>query len=973
MARQNLHHYYFPHLRRGLGARLNDDAVSDQRELRAKVNVNLQVESLPRKGAPIPRDIQQAISLYGPGDVLGFDTAKIVLRSQPTAYDPNFAENNVPFVEFKEPDFPWRYSAVKEEGHWIPWLSLIVLERPSIDHPGEFKELESKGNGLPLRIEVEQGVRLPDLSAAWRWAHVHCNAEAGQRFSQVAEGIKRGTTVAVARLVAARKLEAGKPYAAFVIPTYKLGLEAALGIDAKDTETDRRDLSWSDTASTSTELIFREGIPYYYRWEFQTGSRGDFEQLVRLISPKPLSNLGGRKINIDNPGFGLRTADTEPIRIAEIDGALMTADRNDGPVEVERNSEGWRLKDDLAHIINSERVGNANGHLRVVPPIYGRMVNHASADRVILDPTILVANRATRNWLEALNLDIRYRIAAGLGVQYVKENQEKLMKEAWAQLEKHQEENRKLRLARFGREISKCYHKRINQIRTSSKYLSFIAPAAAKINATPSFWSNIQGTGTIPITGNDNVIGTTVSQELNASDFANVHANLKFRKYAGGDSNRALSIVGNQESTYLQKSTIVSSTRLSQFTASERKWTAATAPPANVPNLSVLKDQVAEKLNPKLTIEGPLRVNRSILTQHQLTDIFHEPYKDDPIRPIMFYPQFREPMYKYLRDLSEEYFLPGLDKIPENSISLVLTNRPFIESFLMGLNHEFALELRWRGYPTDMRGSYFRKFWDTTIYSLDLPEREAFRDSDAGGALAEQLGFDRSSEQQWINTEQAFFNLKDAVIAKAYEEAVENWMLSREEDRDIAKLERWRPPTNLGEHQVDAARFGDNNLVLLIRAEVLSRFPNTFIYMVRRAAIDNATSTSLDFTEDDIEYPIFEAELPPDIVCLGFAVTEPVAREHYIIFEERQSEQRYGLDIGASAAGTDNLNWSDFVGGAPNNPSQAFPDGDYLDNTQPRTSQPEARQHWNNPAFIARAFAQKPVRMVVDLDSLLPK
>ena len=35
---------------------------------------------------------------------------------------------------------------------------------------------------------------------------------------------------------------------------------------------------------------------------------------------------------------------------------------------------------------------------------------------------------------------------------------------------------------------------------------------------------------------------------------------------------------------------------------------------------------------------------------------------------------------------------------------------------MCGLNHEFAGELLWRGYPTDKRGSYFRQFWDVSEY-----------------------------------------------------------------------------------------------------------------------------------------------------------------------------------------------------------------------------------------------------------------
>ena len=57
-------------------------------------------------------------------------------------------------------------------------------------------------------------------------------------------------------------------------------------------------------------------------------------------------------------------------------------------------------------------------------------------------------------WLEELNLDFRHRAAAGLGVQFVKENQENLMKSAWEQLSKVKKVNQELNLGRFGREVS---------------------------------------------------------------------------------------------------------------------------------------------------------------------------------------------------------------------------------------------------------------------------------------------------------------------------------------------------------------------------------------------------------------------------------------------------------------------------------------------------------------------------------------
>ena len=71
----------------------------------------------------------------------------------------------------------------------------------------------------------------------------------------------------------------------------------------------------------------------------------------------------------------------------------------------------------------------------------------------------------------------------------------------------------------------------------------------------------------------------------------------------------------------------------------------------------------------------------------------------------MAYPVIDMPMYEPLKNLSSELFLPNINLIEPNSITLLETNQRFIESYMVGLNHEFARELLWREYPTDQRGS----------------------------------------------------------------------------------------------------------------------------------------------------------------------------------------------------------------------------------------------------------------------------
>ena len=54
---------------------------------------------------------------------------------------------------------------------------------------------------------------------------------------------------------------------------------------------------------------------------------------------------------------------------------------------------------------------------------------------------------------------------------------------------------------------------------------------------------------------------------------------------------------------------------------------------------------------------------------------------------------------------------------------------------MVGLNHEFARELLWREYPTDQRGSYFRQFWDVGgMFTAGPPSDDAARERCATSA-----------------------------------------------------------------------------------------------------------------------------------------------------------------------------------------------------------------------------------------------
>jgi hypothetical protein len=217
--------------------------------------------------------------------------------------------------------------------------------------------------------------------------------------------------------------------------------------------------------------------------------------------------------------------------------------------------------------------------------------------------------------------------------------------------------------------------------------------------------------------------------------------------------------------------------------------------------------------------------------------------------------------------------LPNVTLIPPNTISLLETNPPFIEAYMVGLNHEFGRELLWREYPTDQRGSYFRQFW--SVRGLIVPE---------GGAAAP------TEEQKNIY-------------------------------RDITPIDTWTTPPELGGHRHPKHPI-KKNLVLTIRGELLKKYPNTLIYAQKAHMARDKNGnpqpdrepviqeiTTEQHMKDELKFPIFLAEIAPDIRFFGFDITsedaygddQPTTDSSdwgwFFIIQEIPGEPRFGMDV----------------------------------------------------------------------------
>ena len=83
-------------------------------------------------------------------------------------------------------------------------------------------------------------------------------------------------------------------------------------------------------------------------------------------------------------------------------------------------------------------------------------------------------------------------------------------------------------------------------------------------------------------------------------------------------------------------------------------------------------------------------------------------------------PVFPQPMSEPLAALSQDWLLPGLERVPVDSVAMLEPNQRFIEAFMLGLNVEMGRELLWRDFVVDdPRATFFRRFWRTVSPAAD--------------------------------------------------------------------------------------------------------------------------------------------------------------------------------------------------------------------------------------------------------------
>ena len=301
---------------------------------------------------------------------------------------------------------------------------------------------------------------------------------------------------------------------------------------------------------------------------------------------------------------------------------------------------------------------------------------------------------------------------------------------------------------------------------------------------------------------------------------------------------------------------------------------------------------------------------------------------DEPVpASIWASPSIDVPLYAEVVRIDPELLMPGIGDLADESVGLAAINGTYVEAFLLGANHELAREMLWREYPADLAGTWLRMFWDP---------------AGADGAAA----------------------------------------------GDIPPVAAWRPSA-LGSHP-GAGADPSRTLVLVIKGELVRRYPNTLISAVPARWRKQDRVLREEDADAAVLAPVFAGSLGRNAMFVGFAFEAAIDIERdvqgspnpdakapgwYFAFEEPPTEPSFGLDTAASDSSPDLKYWKDLTWADARSGEQArHVQLDALRATLPydRQGANQWTETWaDSAAAMARITLQRPVRMLVHADQML--
>jgi hypothetical protein len=443
----------------------------------AQVGVTLAAPHDATAIAPVP------LRLHGPGDVIGIDQ-RLVVRTDPKPHARNFEPNYLAIIDFDPPDFPWMLTPARaqDDRRLRPWLVLVVLEVAKTGLPRM-----SVGGVLPsIRVKgADAASELPDLTESWSWAHTQL---VNDDTAQIQADLQGRPASNVSRLVCPRRLKELTDYVACVVPAFEPGRLRGLGQVPAEDDPAMTTLAPAWNRNAGVDVV----LPVYYHWEFSTSPKGDFESLARrLRTPgsykgtpieQQLKTVGTIPMSVDNVLNG-----STPGLVTTMEGALVPISYVPGtpPPAVQAESLEIIVNTPQDQVVNPVGDGatNAEGRrLEVKPPLVGAW--HARQHQVFrtgVGPA--AAPKLGKHWLADLNLNPRYRGAAGYGADVVRRNQEDYVDACWDQIGDILDAEMKFNLTRLAIEALGALKRKHYDSLPPERVVQVFGPALSRIEA----------------------------------------------------------------------------------------------------------------------------------------------------------------------------------------------------------------------------------------------------------------------------------------------------------------------------------------------------------------------------------------------------------------------------------------------------------------------------------------------------------
>ncbi|MGW7469157.1 hypothetical protein ACWGJT_31960 [Streptomyces xantholiticus] len=663
----------------------------------------------------------------------------------------------------------------------------------------------------------------------------------------------------LSRLVCPRRLEPSTAYLAALVPAFRQGAQA--GLDEPVDDGDLAD-AWTTTQATVQ-------LPVYHSWEFTTGPAGDFEELVaRLVPHRPdAADLAGYPVELAAQPGGVPAGGS-----MRVPGALGAGNQMPAPVAQAVTGRIAKLLDVSGQPVPAD--------LPIALPAYGRWHAGRRAGTLL----------SGTGWFPDLALHPAARIVAGLGTRVVQLRQEELMAAVWAQAGPIVRANRLLAQGQLARDASGGLYRRNVAPLPDTTLLVLAGPAATRLHAT----------GGGPIAAR-----VAASRVPGALLTAAARRALRPRgplTRAGG-SRRAVSPAAAVDAANhrgdagtgtrpVGEPVVVPNGMVTVDAVGKRQdlpdfctltptfWDDRQPPPNR--HVTALREVLvvhaagAGPCQPtpppppldtgtvasdiRTGLDPEIAVTTAVLSRLSLPARWAPP---DQLEPVLAAPDIPTPLYREVAALAPDLLLPGVSGLPLNSVGAVGVNPWFVQAFLVGFNHELGRELLYRGYPTDQRLTAARRFWDRRGA---VPPRT--------GAAAD----------------------------------------------DITPITDWAAAERLGVAGLtpDAAAAG-GQFVLVIRGDLLRRYPHTVVHLARAAWAETPGPDGSPVPELPVgaeeKYPTFGGTLEPDVAFVGFDLSPDDARGNapdpgwYVVLAEQPTETRFGLDESAPTIPT--LTWGD--------------------------------------------------------------